>query len=115
MSGFGQHQIGLTDRLKIEMSDRLLPELQQKLNLVKHFVYYNIKFKIIQATVLNVNNLNVSFDSNIIIADLSFSIQKGDVVAIVGPNGAGKSVLFRALLGLVPYSGKVEWAKELKA
>ena len=68
-----------------------------------------------QATVLNVNNLNVSFDSNIIIADLSFSIQKGDVVAIVGPNGAGKSVLFRALLGLVPYSGKVEWAKELKA
>ena len=67
-----------------------------------------------QATVLNVNNLNVSFDSNIIIADLSFSIQKGDVMAIVGPNGAGKSVLFRALLGLVPYSGKVEWAKKLK-
>jgi len=63
---------------------------------------------------LSIENLTVSFDENMVIDDLSFSIQKGDVMAIVGPNGAGKSVLFKALLGIVPYSGKITWASELK-
>jgi len=35
-------------------------------------------------------------------------------LAIVGPNGAGKSMLFRALLNLVPYNGKIEWGNEVK-
>lgn len=65
-------------------------------------------------TVLKVDNLGVKFDSDQILKDLSFSVNRGDVLAIVGPNGAGKSVLFRALLGLIPYSGNVDWAKDLK-
>jgi len=64
--------------------------------------------------VLKTENLIVSFDKNRVIDNLSFSINKGDVIAIVGPNGAGKSVLFRTLLGLVPYLGKIEWAPDLK-
>ena len=64
--------------------------------------------------ILNVQNLEVSFDGNHVLKNLDFSVNKGDVLAIVGPNGAGKSVLFRALLGLIPYSGKMEWAKDLK-
>jgi zinc transport system ATP-binding protein len=28
---------------------------------------------------------------------------------MIGPNGAGKTVLFRALLGLLPYTGTVWW------
>lgn len=64
--------------------------------------------------ILNIENLTVAFDDNKIIDNLSFSIRKGEVVAIVGPNGAGKSVLFRALMGLVPYSGKINWAPRLK-
>ena len=32
----------------------------------------------------------------------------------MGPNGAGKTMLFKALLNLVPHSGKVEWAKKVK-
>lgn len=64
--------------------------------------------------ILNVENLTVAFDDNKIIDNLSFSLRKGEVIAIVGPNGAGKSVLFRTLMGLVPYSGKINWAPELK-
>jgi len=64
--------------------------------------------------ILKVKNLAVGFDGSDVIKDLDFSINKGDVVAIVGPNGAGKSVLFRALLGLVPHSGQIEWARDLK-
>jgi zinc transport system ATP-binding protein len=65
-------------------------------------------------TILKVEDLGVNFDGDQVIKQLDFSVKKGDVMAIVGPNGAGKSVLFRALLGLIPYSGKIEWAKGLK-
>ena len=64
--------------------------------------------------ILNVQNLTVSFGNNTVIENLSFSVNKNDVMAIVGPNGAGKSVLFRALLQFVPYTGKIEWTKKLK-
>lgn len=65
-------------------------------------------------TILDVQNLSVSFDDNKIIDDLSFSVRKGEVIAIVGPNGAGKSVLFRSLMGLIPHLGKVIWTPKLK-
>ena len=63
---------------------------------------------------LKVENLDIKFNSDEVIKDLNFSVNQGDVLAIVGPNGAGKSVLFRALLGLIPYSGNVKWAENLK-
>ena len=65
-------------------------------------------------TILKVENLGVRFGEDQVLKNLDFSVNKGDVLAIVGPNGAGKSVLFRTLLGLLPYSGKFEWAKDLK-
>lgn len=64
--------------------------------------------------ILRVRNLRVSFDGNHVLKDLDFSVNKGDVLAIVGPNGAGKSVLFRALLGLIPHSGEITWSNNLK-
>ncbi len=64
--------------------------------------------------ILTVENLGVKFDNNEVLKGLNFFIKKEDVLAIVGPNGAGKSVLFRALLGLIPYSGKINWAPGLK-
>ena len=64
--------------------------------------------------ILKVKDLEVKFHDHQVLKNLSFSINKGDVLAIVGPNGAGKSVLFRALLGLIPYSGEVEWSQNIK-
>ena len=32
-----------------------------------------------------------------------------EILAIVGPNGAGKSTLLKAMLGVVPYSGRIFW------
>lgn len=65
-------------------------------------------------TVLRVENLGVTFETHEVLKDIGFFVQKGDVVALVGPNGSGKSVLFRALLGLVPHSGAVVWAEDIK-
>lgn len=65
-------------------------------------------------TILKVENLGVSFNNDRVLKSLDFSVSRGDVLAIVGPNGAGKSVLFRTLLGLIPHSGNIEWAKNVK-
>ncbi len=67
-----------------------------------------------QKIILTVENLGVKFDNQEVLKGLFLSIHREDVLAIVGPNGAGKSVFFRALLGLIPYSGNIQWAPGLK-
>lgn len=64
--------------------------------------------------ILKVSGLSVEFDNHLILEDISFELKRDDTLAIIGPNGAGKSVLFRALLGLIPHRGKVEWASDAK-
>jgi len=60
--------------------------------------------------ILKVENLNVKFNGEEIIKDLSFKVREGEVLIILGPNGAGKTTLLRTLLGLVPYQGKISWS-----
>ena len=64
--------------------------------------------------ILKVDALTVGKPSSPIIDNLSFSVAKGETLAIIGPNGAGKTTLFKALLGLAPYSGTVTWAPNTK-
>lgn len=64
--------------------------------------------------VLKVEELTVGKESSPIIEKLSFSVTKGETLAIIGPNGAGKTTLFKALLGLTPYSGSITWAPNVK-
>jgi|SRR5579875_731451 len=66
------------------------------------------------APILTVRNLTVSFGSRTIIQNLSFSVERGENLAIIGPNGAGKSVLLKTLLNLIPHQGVIEWAAGAK-
>ena len=50
---------------------------------------------------LNINNLDVSYDKIQVIWDLSLKIENNEAVGIFGPNGAGKSTLIKAIMGLV--------------
>lgn len=59
---------------------------------------------------LSVNNLTVKFGSEIVIDNLSFEVETGESLAIIGPNGAGKTILFRTLIGVLPYRGEIDWA-----
>ena len=40
------------------------------------------------------------------IRDLSLSVSRGEMVAVVGSSGSGKSLLAHAVMGVLPYNGK---------
>nr|YP_009402794.1 manganese transport system ATP-binding protein [Compsopogon caeruleus]ARX96143.1 manganese transport system ATP-binding protein [Compsopogon caeruleus] len=49
-----------------------------------------------------VQNLNVFYQDKIVLENINFSANAGQLVGIIGPNGAGKSTLMKALLNIVP-------------
>jgi zinc transport system ATP-binding protein len=67
-----------------------------------------------KTNILSVANLKVEFDKHTILDNISFDVVRDSTLAIIGPNGAGKSVLFRSLLGLIPYNGIINWSKDAK-
>ena len=53
---------------------------------------------------LKVNSLSIEIDDEIIIKNISFSLEAGQLLHLKGKNGAGKTTLLRAILGLCPLS-----------
>ena len=51
---------------------------------------------------LAVEHLNAWYDAAQVLYDLSFSVGRGEVVALMGRNGAGKSTTMKAVMGLLP-------------
>lgn len=59
--------------------------------------------------ILKCTKLKKQIKSRILVDDISFSINKGDVVGFIGSNGAGKSTIIKLILGLMKLSsGNVE-------
>lgn len=62
-----------------------------------------------EEVVVKVENLVVSFARKPVISNISFSIKRGEVVALVGYNGSGKSTLALTLAGVIPpAAGSIE-------
>ncbi len=61
--------------------------------------------------VLEVERLTVGFGKAPVLDALAFRVPRGSSLAIIGPNGSGKTVLFKALIGALPYEGQVRWAQ----
>ena len=60
------------------------------------------------ATILDVQNVTVSFDGFKALDGLDFSVRKGELRFVIGPNGAGKTTLLDVVTGKTrPASGKV--------
>lgn len=54
---------------------------------------------------LAVSDVRAKYGSLEVLKGISFSIEKGEIVALVGPSGSGKSTVLRALMGLTPITG----------
>jgi zinc transport system ATP-binding protein len=63
---------------------------------------------------LEVVHLAVTLGGRRVLDDLTFAVPAGSAMAIIGPNGAGKTVLFRALIGALPFEGAIRWARETR-
>ena len=71
-----------------------------------------------QKDILTVSSLCVSFQDRSkglfqkknriqVLKNVSFSMKEGEVLGLVGESGSGKSTLAKAILGLIPYEGKI--------
>ena len=58
-----------------------------------------------QKSVLRVDGLRKSYRKRMVVSDVSFSVESGEVVGLLGPNGAGKTTCFYMIVGLVPLDG----------
>lgn len=52
-------------------------------------------------TVLEVKNINKKYKNKVVLNDINFSIQSGEIVALIGKNGAGKSTLINIITKLI--------------
>jgi len=58
--------------------------------------------------VIEVRNLDLSYDDFIVMQNLNFNVSKGDIFIVMGGSGCGKTTLFKALIGLnEPLKGEV--------
>ncbi|MDK2920395.1 MAG: ATP-binding cassette, subfamily er 3 [Candidatus Petromonas sp.] len=63
---------------------------------------------------ISCNNINKSFGIDVILKDISFTVNIGDKIGLIGKNGTGKSTLFKILSGQIPYdSGDIFMAKNM--
>jgi ATP-binding cassette subfamily F protein 3 len=64
---------------------------------------------------LSLKNITKSYGTDVILKDVSFSINEGEKVGLVGVNGAGKTTLFKVLCStLTPDSGEIYIQKDKK-
>lgn len=60
--------------------------------------------------ILKIENLSKSFADNEVLKDVSFTMDKGEIIAVIGSSGSGKSTMLRCINGLVtPTSGKIAY------
>lgn len=63
--------------------------------------------------IIRIHDLGVRYDSTIALEHVDLEIYADDFVGIIGPNGGGKSTLVKAIMGIVPHSGSIEYSDKL--
>ena len=56
---------------------------------------------------ISLSNVALRYENNIVLQDISVSLDAGKCHVIMGPNGGGKTSLLRSILGLTPFKGEI--------
>ena len=64
---------------------------------------------------LTLHNVSVSYEGSEALHGVDLENSERDFLGVIGPNGGGKTTLVKAILGAVPYTGRIEFAPELFA
>lgn len=65
-------------------------------------------------SIITLRNVGVNYEQNIALEDVNLDIFEDDFIGIIGPNGGGKTSLVKAIMGVVPHSGEIEFAPALR-
>ncbi|MBR2400404.1 MAG: ABC transporter ATP-binding protein [Tidjanibacter sp.] len=65
--------------------------------------------------IINIKGLSVEYDRTTALKDVNIEFFSDDFVGIIGPNGGGKSSLVKSILGLIPYTGTIEFEGGLQS
>lgn len=66
------------------------------------------------ANLFEMNSLSVSYDANVVLQNINFSVSESDFIGVIGPNGGGKTTLLKVILGLIkPLKGELVFNNEL--
>ena len=64
-------------------------------------------------SIIEFENISLSYGSRLILDNINFKINEGQIFGMLGPNGVGKSTIFNLITGLItPGSGKIKIAGE---
>ncbi len=66
-------------------------------------------------TLIRLEQVSVAYEGYDALQQVDLTIDEHDFIGIIGPNGGGKTTLVKAILGTVPYSGRIDYAPELFA
>ena len=59
-------------------------------------------------TIIEFDNVSLAYDERLILDNINFKINEGQIFGMLGPNGVGKSTIFNLITGLIkPKSGRI--------
>jgi ABC-type Mn2+/Zn2+ transport system ATPase subunit len=76
---------------------------KQKTDILNHYNEENLSSK--GELFVRAEHLDIGYENDIVVSDISFKLEAGEAVALIGTNGSGKSTLLKTIVGLLPPLG----------